>query len=212
VRPENGGEIILSHEAQVFCGLFYRQVGDQDSVDAGVARDFAEFFQAHSKDGIQVRKNNQSGGLRMHANLRRQLQDPGERGTVFEGSLDGALDHGAVGDRFAEGNAKFDDIGSGGDGGKDDFARGCEIGIAAGDERDQGRLIGEGQRHRIDFRSLISDFSLNCRDLRSRSAIGNSVRIFHKIYNLTLSIDLQVLSQNSNVLVAATGNIHDHDL
>ena len=66
---------------------------------------------------------------------------------MFKGPLAGALNNGTIGERIAEGNSEFDDARARLDRGEDDFSRGGEIGIAAGDVSDEGGFVFEVERH-----------------------------------------------------------------
>src|SRR5437899_12984632 len=96
--------------AQILARLFDRKVGDQDSVESGMPRHFAELGQSHSQDRIQIRENDEPHGLRMLANLSRQLQYLIERRTVLQSALTGSLDDRPIGPWIAEGHAQLDDV------------------------------------------------------------------------------------------------------
>jgi hypothetical protein len=66
---------------------------------------------------------------------------------VFQGALAGPLDDRAVGERVTEGDAEFDDGGTGVDCSQDYVARGGEIGIPGGDVGNEGRFVVEMKWH-----------------------------------------------------------------
>jgi hypothetical protein len=70
-----------------------------------------------------------------------------KRSSVLQGSFAGTLDDGSVGNRIAERDAEFDDGGARVDSGEDDFARGGEVGIAAGYVGDERWFVVKVKRH-----------------------------------------------------------------
>src|SRR5579863_2245625 len=104
-----------------------------------MACDLAEVLQSHPQNWIQVGKNNQPGRLRMLAYFRSEFQHVGERYTVLQRTLAGALDYWTVGDRITERHAKLNHSRARFDRGQHDFSRSRQIGIAAGNVRYQRR-------------------------------------------------------------------------
>ena len=76
-----------------------------------------------------------------------EFKDVLEGGSVLERALAGALDNGTIGERIAEGHSEFDDACARFDRGEDHFARGVQIGIAAGDVGDEGGFVLEMEGH-----------------------------------------------------------------
>ena len=76
------------------------------------------------------------------ADFANEIDHLGEGRVRFEGALGGALDCGAVGERIAERDAEFDDIGAGFGEGEDKFVRGVQCGIACGDVGDDAEFAG----------------------------------------------------------------------
>ncbi len=64
--------------------------------------------------------------MRGLADAAHEIDHAGERGAGFEGALGRALDSGPVGQRIAERNTEFDNIGAGFGEGEDKFKRGVE--------------------------------------------------------------------------------------
>ncbi len=69
-------------------------------------------IQSKLQNGIQVREDDEPG-LRLLADLLRHIEHAGQIGSVLQRALAGALDHRAIGDGIAEGNAQLDDVGAG---------------------------------------------------------------------------------------------------
>jgi len=84
---------------------------------------------------IVIAEENQ-GDFAGLADLADKVDDLGKRGMRFQGALGGALDGGAVGERIAEGDAEFDDVGASFRESADKFVHGFEGGIASGDVGD----------------------------------------------------------------------------
>ena len=61
---------------------------------------------------------------------------------MLECAFGSALNRGAVGERIAEGNAKFDDVGAGFGEGENKFVRGVERWITSGDVGDDAEFAG----------------------------------------------------------------------
>jgi len=68
----------------------------------------------------------------MLANFGRQCEDVLQRDSILKCPLAGALDDRAIGKRIAEWDSEFDHACTRVDSREDDFARGGEVGVAAG--------------------------------------------------------------------------------
>jgi hypothetical protein len=61
------------------------------------------------EDGIVIAEQNDRNFTRL-ADFMNEIDDLGERRVCSQGALGSALNRGAVGERIAEGDAKFDDV------------------------------------------------------------------------------------------------------
>lgn len=136
---ENGVEMMRGEDAAIVVGLLGSEIGDENAVGACVGSGSSEFFEAHLQDGIVVAEEDE-GNLAGLANLADEVDDLTKSGAGFESAFRGALDGGAVGERIAEGNAKFDDIGARIRESENKFVRGGESGIAGGDVGDDAEF------------------------------------------------------------------------
>ena len=137
---KDGREVVLARLAQILGRFFYRQIGDQRSVNPRKPRNLAEFFDAHAQNGIEIGEDHRPTDWecsRISAASVSTLQ----RRSMLERALAGALNHGTVGERVAEGDAELDDARTGLDRREDDVARGREVGIAASYVSHEGRLF-----------------------------------------------------------------------
>ena len=144
---EDGGKVVPAGFAEVFGGFFDGEIGYQSAVDSGGSGDVAELGEAHAQNWIEIRKDNQADGLGMLTDFSGEFKNMLKRSSVLEGALAGALDDRPIGERIAERDSEFDDARSGFDGGENDFARGGEVGIAAGYVCDERGFAFEVEGH-----------------------------------------------------------------
>src|SRR6266436_2906049 len=104
--------MMRGEDAAIVGGFFGSEVGGEDAVGPSFAGGAREFFQAQLEDGIVVAEEHERN-LRGLTDAADEFDYTGERGAGFKGALGGALNGGAVGERIAEGNAEFDDVGAG---------------------------------------------------------------------------------------------------
>src|SRR5260370_20822504 len=102
-----GGE-----NAAVVGGFFGSEIGGEDAVSGDFGGGARELFEGKLQDRIVVAKENERN-LRGLTDAADEFDYTGERGAGFEGAFGGALDGRAVGERIAEGDAEFDDVGAG---------------------------------------------------------------------------------------------------
>ncbi len=76
------------------------------------------------------------------ADAANEFKHAGERSARLKSAFRGALDGGAVGERVAEGNAEFDDVGAGFGEGEDEREGGVKGRIASGDVGDDAEFAG----------------------------------------------------------------------
>lgn len=107
-----------------------------------------ELGEAHAEDRVEIRKDNETGGLGVLTDFGGEFQNVLKPSSLLEGPLTGALDHGSIGDGVAEGDAELNDAGSGGDSGEDNFFGRSEIGVSAGDISDERGFAVEVEGHR----------------------------------------------------------------
>ena len=119
------------HAAAIFVRLLHRHICQQHSVDAGCCRCFTEALQAHAQNRIEVGKNHQPY-LRVLAHVAGQLKYVGQRGTVVESTLAGALNYRPICNGITKWHSQLDYIGSRSGRRQNDLPCRGQIGIAAG--------------------------------------------------------------------------------
>src|SRR5437773_3940340 len=97
------------HGFDVGLGFFDTGVDEEAAIDAGGGCVVAKTIQAVTEDGVQIGEEEERDfGTR--TDFAGDVEDGGESGSGFERTLAGALDHGAIGDGVAEGDAQLDEI------------------------------------------------------------------------------------------------------
>ena len=127
--------------------FFDGKISDQGAIDAGGAGDAAELGEAHAEDGIEVREDDEAGGLGVLSDFRGKFQDVLKRRAVFQSAFARALDDRPIGDRVAKRDPEFNDPRARVNGREDNFFGCSEIRISAGDIDDEGWLAIEMERH-----------------------------------------------------------------
>src|ERR1700730_13573965 len=150
---KNRVEMMRGEDTAIVGGFFGSEVGREDTVGACFAGGAREFLEAHLQDGIVVTEKHERG-LGGCADATNEIDYAGERGAGFEGALGGALNGGAVGERIAEGDAEFDDVGAGFGKCEDELQRGVERRIPGGNVGDDAELA-----FRSEFGEALTDSS-----------------------------------------------------
>src|SRR5258706_5294449 len=107
---EDGCQPVLMHKKTVVAGFFQGEVCNQSAIHPSGFCISGKLFQSVAKNGIQIRKYDQSRLWPHFANLRRESQYVSQSGAVAKRSFAGTLDDRAIGQRVTEGNAEFDDV------------------------------------------------------------------------------------------------------
>src|SRR5262245_15939568 len=100
-----------SHDAEIVVCFFRREIGHENAVGSGGGSGRGEFLETHLKDGIVVTEEDERN-LRRFANVADEIENAVKRGAGLERAFGSALDSGAIGERIAEGHAKFDYVGA----------------------------------------------------------------------------------------------------
>ncbi len=124
-----------------------RSVASTPSTPAAFASVSKAFEHRTLQDRVEIGKDDEAGLRARGAQFACERENIGERGAIGDGAMAGALDDGAIGERIAEGNTEFEDVGAGIDGGERDGARGGEVGVADGEVDDEAGAVGEADRH-----------------------------------------------------------------
>jgi hypothetical protein len=141
--------MVAAQSFKVFGGFFDDHVGDEDAVDASLLGGCTEILQAEAEDWIVVGEDDKAGLGALDAKGGGESEDVVQAGSVADGAFAGALNDGAIGDGIAEGDAEFEDVGAGIDGGDGDVVGGREVGVTDSDVGDETWLAGKTYRHRL---------------------------------------------------------------
>ena len=150
---KNGVEIVRVQDAAIVLGFFGREIGDEDAVGSGLRGSRGKFLQSHLQDGIEVAEEDKRD-LAGFADAANQIENAASVAPALQGAFGGTLNRGAIGERIAEGHAKFDDVGAGFGERQDKFERGIERGIARGDIGDDAEFAAGAE-----FREAFGDAS-----------------------------------------------------
>src|SRR6266568_8267559 len=145
---EDGVEMISGEDAAIVAGFFGCQVGGENAISTRGFGGGCEFFEAHLQNGIVVAEEDKRDIARWGARLADaadEIEDAGKRGARFQGAFGSALDGRAVGERIAERDAEFDDVGASFRKFQDKLLCGIQGRIASGDVRHDAELAGSAQ-------------------------------------------------------------------
>src|SRR6266568_3944285 len=140
---EDRVEMMSGQNSAIVAGFLGCEVGGENGGGGG-----GEFFEAHLQNGIVVAEEDKRDIVRWGARLADaadEIEDAGKRGARFQGTFGGALDGGAVGERIAERDTEFDDVGASFRKFQDKLLCGIQGRIASGDVRHDAEFAGPAQ-------------------------------------------------------------------
>ncbi|MNG02378.1 hypothetical protein D3C84_854040 [compost metagenome] len=119
--------------------MLWRQVDDDQAIDAGLLGFGHELFHAKAVDRVVVAHQHDRRGLVVDAELANHLQGFRQGLASLQGTQGRQLDGHAVGHRIGERHAQLDDVGASSRQAFENRQRGIVARVAGGDEGDQCR-------------------------------------------------------------------------